>query len=163
MFACTYTYIPRRLDGEREAVEPDVDAGWQAVDCRVIVASVNRFLAYLLAFLMALMPSVALACNAAAMLASSGPMQTMGSETATASDAGDCCHEQTATESTDMSANGSACSAAAMCAFAAAAAASVTASPATFAAPVSSSAFDSSDSDHFLSADKVPDLRPPIA
>ena len=139
-------------------------ADWHAPYRRVIVAVMSRLVACLLAFLIALMPSIALACEASAMLAASGPMQTMSDETQMASGADDCCHEQTAVENPDMSAaNGSACSMAGMCSFAAVAAISVIASPATFAAPVSSSVFISSPSDHFLSADRVPDLRPPIA
>ena len=132
------------------------------MDCRVIVTSVNRLIAYLLSFLMALMPSIALACNAATMLAPAEQMQSMADASSGDGDAHGCCHEQMAggEDQDTSSANGSTCQMDAMCAFASAT--PVTANAVIFVAPVSSIVFVS-PSDHFLSADRMPFLRPPTA
>ena len=107
------------------------------------------------------MPSIALACNAATLLAPADQMQSMGDESGN-SDVHGCCHEQMAggEEQPTSPANGSTCQFDAMCAFASAT--PMTANIAVFVAPSSSGAF-AALSDRFLSADRMPFLRPPTA
>ena len=134
----------------------------RAIDCRAIVTSVNRLLVYLLSFLMALMPSIALACNAATMLAPVEQMQSMADAPNSDGGAHGCCHEQKAggEDTNTPASNGSTCQLDAMCAFASAT--PVTANPVVFVAPLAAIVFVS-PSDHFLSADRMPFLRPPTA
>lgn len=155
-------YMCAGFDPGGQQADPNVEAGWRVVGCRAIVTLVNRLFAYLLSFLLALMPSVALACNASAMLASAEQMQSMGEESNSNGDAHGCCHEQMAGgEDQDTSpANGSACQMAAMCAFSSAT--PVTANAPIFSAPVSSMVI-AAPAEHFLSADRMPFLRPPTA
>jgi hypothetical protein len=124
---------------------------------------VVRLLAYLLSFLMTLMPSIALACNASVMLAPAEQMQSMADASNSDGGAHDCCHEQMAggEDQDTSSANSSACQMAAMCAFASATPV-VTANTVIFVAPLSSIVF-APLSDRFLSADRMPFLRPPTA
>lgn len=127
-----------------------------------IVRGVNRSIAYFVALLIAFLPSVALACNATAVLeaAMHDSMQSIAMQHADHDH--DCCQEQAhdMQDEGSSSMNGAACAMDAMCAFASAIPVGTNAALLTASAPATVYAVLP---DRFLSAETLPDLRPPIA
>ncbi len=125
-----------------------------------IVRDVKRSIAYFVALLIAFLPSVALACNATAVLTAAlhGPMAGIEIQHGDH----DCCQEQAhdMQDENSSSMNGAACAMDAMCAFASAIPLGTNAAVLTASAPAAVYAVLP---DRFLSAETLPDLRPPIA
>lgn len=127
-----------------------------------IVRGVNRSIAYFVALLIAFLPSVALACNATAVLAAAmhGPMESVAMQHGDHEH--DCCQEQAhdMQDEDSSSMNGAACAMDAMCAFASAIPVGTNAAVLRASAPA---AVYIVLPDRFCSAETLPDLRPPIA